>query len=207
MTFDAVDPALADGSAGSGVAILSDPVVLCSEGAAVSARGEASDVAGNVGLITKEYRLDFTASNIVAALEGGPVYVDCDKLSCTVTATDALSGLKGCVTTLDGARRLDGAPLVLWDLPLGPHEIEVTAVDYAGNEAVAVLPFETVATLDGLAALKHLFADLGYFSKAPGVVKSLDAKLEAAMKAAERGQLETFSNVKEVGFSAHILST
>ena len=197
VAFEAVDPVLADGSAGSGVTAVSEPVVVLAEGRETTVQGSAVDAACNVGRATVSLSLDFLPPVIEAALEGGPIYTDTESLCWTVEVADILSSVRAWAVTVDGNCAPSGGPFELRGLPLGQHELAVTAEDYAGNTATVIVPFSTVATLDSLVCLKHQLAALGYFSRAPGVIKSLDAHLEAARRAVKRGQVDVFANTIE----------
>jgi hypothetical protein len=86
-------------------------------------------------------------------------------------------------------------PVDLWPLPLGEHTLSVVAADKVGNEATRSILFRTEATLGSLITIKHVLADLGRLGESTGIERSLDAKLEAAQWAVEKGQMKAFRNL------------
>jgi hypothetical protein len=195
VTFEACDPILADGSPGSGLASVSPPAMIATEGMRARSEGEAADVAGNTGRASLELNLDLTPPTLDVELAGGPAYTDSERLTLLVAADDELSGLLDLTSIVDGMYGVGPSGLDLWSLPLGPHEVVTVARDAAGNKTQVTTPFTTTASLAGLVDLKHRFASLGWLSKAPGLVRSLDAHLEATSRALARQQLTVFKNV------------
>lgn len=57
--------------------------------------------------------------------------------------------------------------------------------------------FVTTANIESLISLKHAFLQRGWLGTAPGCTRSLDAKLESALRAAKQDQRKTFTNVLE----------
>jgi hypothetical protein len=108
--------------------------------------------------------------------------------------SDALSGVQYVEISVDG-QGIASRPVDLWPLPLGEHTLSVVAADKAGNEATRSILFRTEATLGSLITIKHVLADLGWLGKSTGIERSLDAKLEAAQRAVEKGQMKAFRNL------------
>ncbi len=112
-------------------------------------------------------------------------------------AYDAISGLDVITATLDGEVIANGQMFdTLFMLP-GPHEIVVMAQDLAGWQTTQNRTLIVQVTIEGLVNAKHRLYDMGwiYGPGARGIVNSLDAKLEAAIRARDRGQLHTATNI------------
>lgn len=112
-------------------------------------------------------------------------------------AHDAISGLDVITAMLDGEAIANGQMFdTLFMLP-GPHEIVVMAQDLAGWQTTQSRTLVVQVTIEGLVNAKHRLYDMGwiYGSGARGIVNSLDAKLEAAIRARDRGQLHTATNI------------
>jgi hypothetical protein len=197
VSFEAQDPPLRDGSSGSGVRRVSLARTIEEEGADLLIAGQAEDNADNVGEGATRVSLDMTPPDFGLEITGGPVFADTEYLEFTVSAEDSLSGLLSVELTLDGTP-VDRSPACLWSLPLGEHELMARAVDRAGNEAFAYATFVTDTSLASLIELKHVFLDMGWISV--GMGKGLDAKLDAAARAAERGN----TNAWEAGIEAFL---
>ncbi len=121
----------------------------------------------------------------------------CSSFRVSYEAEDAVSGLASVTATFDGQEITNGQSFdALWLAP-GPHEIVVTARDRAGWLTTETRTIQVVTTIEGLACAKHRFYDMGliYGPGAEGIVKSLDAKLGAALAAERRGQLHAAANI------------
>lgn len=183
VSFGAEDPPLADGSEGSGVKWVSSAATVDEDGTDLSVLGQAEDEAGNTGETQIRVNVDMTPPKVLIEIDGGPLFMDNEILTYTVSSGDELSGLLATELTLDG-NSLDGSPIPLWTVPLGEHELVARAVDRAGNVALTRVEFATSTSLQSLVELKHRFLEMGWISS--GISKSLDAKLDAAARAASR---------------------
>lgn len=194
VSFVATDPGLADGHVGSGVSSVSDPIVVDWEGAAISVEGLATDRAGNLGAASVDLNVDLTPPTVALTMEGGPDFTDDSTLKFSIQAEDVLSGVMDISIFVDGVL-WEGDGIDLWRLPLGPHTLVLCVTDRAGNSSMAEAAFTTRATILSLVEVKHILANLGWLGTSPGTTRSLDATLEAAQAAAERGHARVFENI------------
>jgi hypothetical protein len=118
-----------DEDAGSGVSVVSEPVVVTEETAGRLVTGTATDTAGNVGTKSVTVKLDKTAPTITAAVTAGELGSNgwyTGPVTVSFTCSDTLSGVATCpdpqVLTTNGLNTAAGA-----------------TTDRAGNTASAVL--------------------------------------------------------------------
>jgi len=111
-------------------------------------------------------------------------------------AADPYSGLAAITATLDTQPVTNGRVIDTLALGYGAHEFGLAARDGAGRVASRTVTFSVTTTLSGLIDLKHrLYAEGGIYGPgAHGIVQSLDAKLEAAQRKLETGQLHVAIN-------------
>jgi hypothetical protein len=142
--FTCADPALADGSKGSGVATCPSDAILNADGAGQSVSGSATDMAGNSSAPTTvgSINIDSQAPQSFASLSCSGQNGWCTGTSATVvlTATDQarLSGVKeihysvngGPEQVVPGKAATVGVPL---DASSGTATVQFYAVDNAGN--------------------------------------------------------------------------
>jgi hypothetical protein len=169
--FSCTDPALADGSAGSGVAHCPTDAVVSSDGVNQSVTSEkASDVAGNVrtktvtGINIDGHEPQTTADNQCTATNG---YCTGDTATVVLNATDVgPSGVKEIHYTVNGgAEQVAAGASKSVSVPLsgtGTASVKYYAVDVAGN----VEPSQTVA--------------LKYDNIAPTVTHTVNPKANAS---------------------------
>jgi hypothetical protein len=117
----------------SGVASVSGPVALSAEGALLTARGTATDVAGNSDSKIVGLRIDKTAPLVTIASPQNNAEQWSPWLTLKGTATDSLSGLS--TVKCDGlpAYVSSGEFICLVKLDPGPNTVNVVATDAAGN--------------------------------------------------------------------------
>src|SRR4029079_10633699 len=121
-----------DEPGGSGVASVTPPVTLSSEGAAVTATGTCADSAGNKASATKTVKIDKTAPTIAFSGNAGHYTVD-QTVSIDCTASDALSGVATSVCPDVSAPA--------YALGAGSHTLSASAADRAGNTATGSATF------------------------------------------------------------------
>jgi len=109
-------------------------------------------------------------------------YPHSNYLTIDFSVSDAISGVKSVVATIDGAPVSDGQVVDLLTLALGSHTFTVTAEDWYGYAATQSVTFQLTATIDTLMATITRFYEYGYISKAD-VYWGLMDKLVAAQKA------------------------
>ncbi|WP_299534822.1 PQQ-dependent sugar dehydrogenase [uncultured Streptomyces sp.] len=162
-------------------------VTLTAEGF-TTVRYRATDSGGNVSAVGSiPVRIDRTGPAVtVTGLDDGAEYGDSERLTPVVKATDTVSGGATATTTLDGAPLTTSVPVDLWRLPLGGHDLKVTARDAAGNTTVRTVHFTTGTS----------FAELGELItvlRADGAVSAqgeqrLNVRLKQALDHAEAGR-------------------
>lgn len=196
VSFAAVDPPLADGHPGSGLAEVSPESSVSTEGLGLEVFGSAADLAGNRAIASLSLNLDMTKPTLALVFPERDLFTDDSVLCYEVQAHDALSGIEAWNVMLDGSVCSENT-IDLWTLPLGQHAMTVTAQDVAGNVSSLTKEFVTTTTIESLISLKHTFLQRGWLGTAPGCARSLDAKLESALRAAKQGRRKTFDNVLE----------
>lgn len=98
--------------------------------------------------------------------------------------------------TLDGAEIDPTRSIDLFDLSLGAHTLRAEARDPFGTTGSAEVTFHLGATITSTRSDLQRMCHLGWV-KNPGICRSLEAKLNAAQGALDRGQTETAINVLE----------
>jgi hypothetical protein len=104
------------------------------------------------------------------------------------------SGVASHSVTFDGAPATNGQVLDMFFLDPGVHAIAVTAADNLGNAGSQTRTFEVHATSESLSNNLDRAWRLGLIDK-EGIYNSLKAKVEAALRAHERGQHHVEHNV------------
>ena len=142
-------------------------------------------------------RVDKTPPVVTITQPSAITYTLCSTFSVEYEADDAISGLEAVTATFDGEVITKGQTIDTLFLVPGPHEIVVTARDRSGWVTTERRTIEVEATIAGLICAKHRLYDMGwiYGPGVGGIVNSLDAKLEAAQRAYERGQRHTAVNI------------
>ena len=142
-------------------------------------------------------RVDKTPPVVTITQPSAITYTLCSTFSVEYEVYDAVSGLEAVTATFDGEVITNGQTFDALFLVPGPHELVVTAEDRAGWVTTETRTIEVEATIADLICAKHRLYDMGwiYGPGAQGIVNSLDAKLEAAQRADERGQRHTAVNI------------
>ncbi len=149
----------------------------------------STDVAGNVEA-TKSVVVDVVGDGegptlTVTGVAHGTVYGDSQRLTLGWEALDAGSGVASVTATLDG-QALQAGELRLDALPLGLHDLVVTATDEAGNSTEQVVRFGTATSFEDLAQLLRTYRDENRITAAEA--RALQGHLERASSAALAGQ-------------------
>jgi arabinoxylan arabinofuranohydrolase len=97
--------------------------------------------------------------------------------------------------TLDGEPVMNGDEIELYNLTLGSHIFQVTAIDSFGNSATETVPFEVIATVGSLQDLVTMFFESEYFHSPKGLYKSLIKKLYAAEAYIDAGKISEAKDV------------
>ncbi|GGS24458.1 hypothetical protein GCM10010171_17030 [Actinokineospora fastidiosa] len=145
------------------------------------------DTAGNVETDkAATIKIDATAPTLlVSGVAEGRVYGDSADVVVTWSGADETSGLRSVTGRLDGAALASGDLVALHTLPLGTHELVVTAVDNAGNRTVSRIPFATTTSLRDMGLLLDRFLATGRISAVE--YQDLSKQLAKARKAEARG--------------------
>lgn len=164
------------------------------EGGGQSVMAMATDMAGNMTTITVDnINIDKTdPALVVTGLQTG-TYANTSTITAAWIASDALSGIASETGSLDTVTVENGQPINLLLVGAGPHNFVVEAVDKADNAEQVTVPISVTTDIDGLIAAKEYMCELGWINK-PGVCNSLNAKLNAAKSAIERGREATAMN-------------
>ncbi len=140
-----VDFSCTDDPGGTGVATVSAPVTLASEGADQEASGSCVDVAGNsASTVVSGISIDRTPPSVVYAGNVGSYTVD-QRVVMTCAAEDSLSGLV--TSTCANITR------PAYSFGLGSRTVSATAVDKAGNSARTTASFVVSATAPSMCSL------------------------------------------------------
>ncbi|WP_446011561.1 LGFP repeat-containing protein [Candidatus Electrothrix sp.] len=103
------------------------------------------------------------------------------------------SGIQTTAANLDGTAVTDGETIDLFWFSLGTHTLTVTGKDYAGRSTTESIVFEVNATLESLA---EIIRELRRRSEidSNGIMKSMLAKVRAALKSSDAGRRKTAEN-------------
>ncbi|MFI6758646.1 ThuA domain-containing protein [Micromonospora sp. NPDC050417] len=103
----------------------------------------ATDAAGNAETLKSAVlKIDGTKPTVlVSGLADGQLYGDSADVRVSWQAVDPTSGLEATIGTLDGQPYQNNTLQALYDLPLGLHELTVTATDRAGNQTTSSVRF------------------------------------------------------------------
>ncbi|MBI2459193.1 MAG: hypothetical protein HYV53_01410 [Parcubacteria group bacterium] len=84
-------------------------------------------------------------------------YLHSDSLAIDYTATDDFSGLATTTITIDG-QAITTTTIDLFDYSLGTHNLTITAIDKAGNQAQQQVNFEIIANIDStISDIKEIY--------------------------------------------------
>jgi hypothetical protein len=178
----------------SGIDTVTPDQVLSAEGANQSVTGTATDRAGNSASTTvRGINIDKTKPIISIISPQAKDYDNTETFKVVWMVTDSLSGVATENGVLDGAAVANGQSIELLLLAAGSHTVTVEAMDKANNAASASVTFHVKVEIDGLLAATRRMCSLGWIHK-KGICKSLEAKLNAAKAAIERGQSSAAKN-------------
>ncbi|RKN44375.1 ThuA domain-containing protein [Micromonospora endolithica] len=162
----------------------------------------ATDKAGNAETLKSAVvRIDGEKPTLlVSGLADGQLYGDSQDVRVSWQAVDPTSGLATVVGRLDGRPYASGTLQAMYELPLGLHELSVTATDKAGNATTSSVRFFVTTSFRDMQNLLDRFKATGRLSA--DAHKQLKAKLDAARKAEAAGndtkavkQLTDFRNL------------
>ncbi|MEU4676585.1 ThuA domain-containing protein [Micromonospora sp. NPDC023737] len=147
----------------------------------------ATDSAGNAETLKSAVlRIDGTKPTLlVSGLADGQLYGDSQDVRVSWQAVDPTSGVASVTGELDGRPYASGTLQAMYELPLGLHELTVTATDKAGNETTSAVRFFVTTSFRDLQNLLDRFKATGRLSAKAH--KQLTAKLDAARKAEAAG--------------------
>ena len=119
------------------------PLVLTTEGTAVTGTVTAVDKADNVtNVTTPAFKIDKTPPVITVTSPTANQVFDSDQTMTPVfSATDALSGVKSVVAVFDTGQVVTSGTSISLGLLVGHRTLTVTATDVADNVATVVVPF------------------------------------------------------------------
>jgi len=140
---------------------------------------------------TTTLKIDLTPPIVTLPIDIANGYTRCDSIPYMVN--DSL-GTTVITSTLDGQPITQ--TVELFKVALGSHTLAITATDEAGWVTTATQSFTLTANIPSLICTKHMLYDLGeiYGNGANGIVNSLDAKLDAAQKSIDKGNINTAIN-------------
>ncbi|MFY1634308.1 ThuA domain-containing protein [Solwaraspora sp. WMMB335] len=126
----------------------------------------ATDVAGTVeALKSAVVKIDGTRPTLlVSGLADGQLYGDSQDVRVSWQAVDPTSGIATVVGTLDGQPYGNDTLQVMYDLPLGLHELTVTATDQAGNSTTSTVRFFVTTSFRDMQNLIDRFRSTGRLS-------------------------------------------
>ncbi|MER7458084.1 ThuA domain-containing protein [Micromonospora sp. NPDC126480] len=199
--------------AGSGVKLLewsldggawtpyTEPVEISGDGAH-ELLYRAGDTAGNAETLKSAVvRIDGTKPTLlVSGIADGQLYGDSQDVRVSWQAVDPTSGIATVVGELGGRPYLSGTLQAMYELPLGLHELTVTATDKAGNATVTSVRFFVTTSFRDMQNLLDRFKATGRLSTKAHT--RLSAKLSDARTAEAAGkdnraikQLTTFRDL------------
>ncbi|HEU5473672.1 MAG TPA: ThuA domain-containing protein [Actinophytocola sp.] len=131
-------------------------------------------------------RIDGVAPTVlVSGIANGQIYGDSQDLRISWQAVDATSGVRTLTGSLDGNPYASGTLQALFELGLGTHTLQVTAVDRAGNSTMQSVNFGVTTSMRDMANLIDRFRATGWLSQASA--NTLQAQLSKARKAEANG--------------------
>lgn len=147
-----------------------------------------------------QFAVDTIAPVVTLAVYGSYASSDFVVPAAWIEMMDTMSGLDDSAMSvmLDGVVLQPELTVPLYTLALGKHQLTVTGVDLAGNEAVAIAEFTVKSSMAALQALVTEFRVLGWIDN-EGIADSLQAKLN-------EGNLNSFVNELHAQAGKHITS-
>ncbi|RSM72693.1 PKD domain-containing protein [Actinoplanes sp. ATCC 53533] len=150
----------------------------------------AVDKAGNAETLKSGIvRIDGTKPTLlVSGLANGQLYGDSQDIRTSWQAVDPTSGIETTTGTLNGRPYANGALQALYELPLGLHELTVTATDRAGNSTSTTARFFVTTSFRDMQNLLDRFKATGRLSTRAH--RQLSTKLDAVRAAEAAGKDE-----------------
>ncbi|NJC16218.1 PKD repeat protein/glucose/arabinose dehydrogenase/type 1 glutamine amidotransferase [Micromonospora profundi] len=147
----------------------------------------STDKAGNAETLKSAVlRIDGTKPTLlVSGIADGQLYGDSQDVRVSWQAVDPTSGIASVVGTLDGKAYASGTLQAMYELPLGLHELTVTATDKAGNKTTSAVRFFVTTSFRDMQNLLDRFKATGRLSAKAH--KDLTKKLDAVRKAEAAG--------------------
>ncbi|WP_328533448.1 ThuA domain-containing protein [Micromonospora zamorensis] len=147
----------------------------------------STDKAGNAETLKSAVlRIDGTKPTLlVSGIADGQLYGDSQDVRVSWQAVDPTSGIASVVGQLDGRAYASGTLQAMYELPLGLHELTVTATDKAGNQTTSAVRFFVTTSFRDMQGLLDRFKATGRLSAKAH--KQLTAKLDAARQAEAAG--------------------
>ncbi|MGI5523927.1 ThuA domain-containing protein [Micromonospora sp. CA-259024] len=147
----------------------------------------STDKAGNAETLKSAVlRIDGTKPTLlVSGIADGQLYGDSQDVRVSWQAVDPTSGIATVVGQLDGQAYASGTLQAMYELPLGLHELTVTATDKAGNKTTSTVRFFVTTSFRDMQNLLDRFKATGRLSA--NAHKQLKAKLDAARQAEAAG--------------------
>ncbi|WP_281886428.1 OmpL47-type beta-barrel domain-containing protein [Paenibacillus sp. YYML68] len=167
------------------------PIVITEEGQ-TALRYYSKDAAGNQEQTNSlELKLDKSAPTAKLLMNGGSVrdVTYSDRISFTLTADDAVSGIALKQLYVDGSPVAEGAVLEAAALGLGSHTIRYEVMDAAGHTVSESFSFNVGTTVAELMAVVNKLGQEGQFHN-HGTQRSLEAKLSQVESKLAKGQAD-----------------
>ncbi|MEV2241463.1 ThuA domain-containing protein [Micromonospora sp. NPDC049891] len=126
----------------------------------------ATDTAGNAETLKSAVvRIDGTKPTLlVSGIADGQLYGDSQDVRVSWQAVDPTSGIASVVGQLDNRPYVSGTLQAMYELPLGLHELTVTATDKAGNATTASVRFFVTTSFRDMQNLLDRFKATGRLS-------------------------------------------
>ncbi|MBE1485117.1 ThuA domain-containing protein [Plantactinospora soyae] len=126
----------------------------------------ATDTAGNAETLKSAIvKIDGVKPTVlVSGLADGQLYGDSQDVRVNWSAVDPTSGIKATVGTLDGRPYQPNTLQAMYELPLGLHELTVTATDKAGNSTTSTVRFFVTTSFRDMQMLLDRFKATGRLS-------------------------------------------
>ncbi|MFC0503485.1 ThuA domain-containing protein [Micromonospora costi] len=147
----------------------------------------ATDTAGNTETLKSAVlRIDGTKPTLlVSGIADGQLYGDSQDVRVSWQAVDPTSGIASVTGDLDGRPYASGTLQAMYELPLGLHELTVTATDKAGNKTTSAVRFFVTTSFRDMQNLLDRFKATSRLSAKAHT--QLTDKLDAARKAEAAG--------------------
>ncbi|MCX4469987.1 ThuA domain-containing protein [Micromonospora sp. NBC_01655] len=126
----------------------------------------ATDTAGNAETLKSAVvKIDGSKPTLlVSGIADGQLYGDSQDVRISWQAVDPTSGIKATTGVLDGRAYAGGTLQALYELPLGLHELTVTATDKAGNSTTSTVRFFVTTSFRDMQNLLDRFKATGRLS-------------------------------------------